>query len=491
MASVLSNTHSQSAQRGIALIAALILIVVVSLTGMAALHLATQEIQSVHALQRDAVSVQLAEGSAELVMSWMHAPSTIPTASLQSVLQKRHSFADGADGAGASASFFDATGRSQFHGTADSPDVLLDVRRSTDAPILDGVTQHVLHGQGGRLTELKLYAPASPEYLCTVEVQAEAGQAENLVSRKVRVQLAAIPLPNTSRAIRAGTVPAVGGAASAVFAHWGEIDVLGDATIAAWKRIPARVGTASVDGRSYYDMPGLEDRWTGWAVGSLIRVLEPTSYDQGLPLNVRMQQLPIPGMAPSTWTYEKMKQLAVEYGSYYRSDRMGRLHRQGASLDDEGLSLDDVMKSEAVGSTRGLIFVDTIDQQAPRHDNLAHLSSTASYAEGVFVLNAHVSWLPEETGVSLAALSPPLGEAHQVATRVPVGLSGINLNGALIVAGDLVVQGRARVYGAVQSDGALTASGAGLEVWFNDDMRDGYYRGLPVVKLARGTWRFS
>jgi hypothetical protein len=73
---------------------------------------------------------------------------------------------------------------------------------------------------------------------------------------------------------------------------------------------------------------------------------------------------------------------------------------------------------------------------------------------------------------------------------VPVQLSGIHVNGLLSAAGVIRIERSARLYGAMMAGQGVTSIGTGtvLEVWYNADLAQGLYRGVPVVYRAPGTW---
>ncbi len=477
--------RSTMGNQGIALLAALFMVLAVSLLGMTALHLAAQEIDSAAALRNDAAGLHVAEAGADLVIGWMHEPSAIPSEELRQMLMKR----SGSDETGPS--FFDAEGRSQFRGTSDRPDVWFDARRPADNELLNDPARgwfRALSGVG-RVTQLKVYAPSQPDLLCTVEVAAVGPGRESDATRTVRVQLAAFPMPPMRSAVRVGALPALGTTASSVLVHWGDLHVVGDAAVRNWGEVPSRSSLAPVTGQSYREMRTREDRWHEMKVGGSLTVMQPDAQDRGMPLNVADRQVPVPGLRMDHWDYHQLKRLAQTHGSYYVVDGNGRLHLGAIAPGERGTTLDEVMRSVTVGDHRGLVFVDTLDQQPPRSDNLAQLTAEAPYAEGLFVVNAHVSWTPSETGASISVLTPPTGETSSLGARVPVSLSRINLNGVLYVSGSLKVGGGARGFGSVATDGPLTTSGTGLEVWFNYDLRSGSYRGLPLVTVAPGSWR--
>jgi hypothetical protein len=150
------------------------------------------------------------------------------------------------------------------------------------------------------------------------------------------------------------------------------------------------------------------------------------------------------------------------------------------------------MGSESPGDNKGLVFVDTLDQQPPRPDNLGHLTLEASYSEGLFIMNAHVHLKPKGTGLALAVLSPPTENTSLPGTKIPAQLAGIHLNGVLYTAGDVTFAGNPRAYGAIMTGGQVmkaSETADHFEVWYDDDLRKGLVRGLPLVYIAPGTWQ--
>src|SRR5581483_8826608 len=160
---------------------------------------------------------------------------------------------------------------------------------------------------------------------------------------------------------------------------------------------------------------------------------------------------PFPGLPWDRWEYSTLKKYALLYGSYYARGTDGLLYANGAIVEGQGQSLDDVMGSDAVGMHHGLVFIDTLDQMPPSTENLGTLLLTTEYAEGLFVVNANLAWAPRGSGKSVPALSPPPEGMSSVATRIPVELSAIHLNGVLFVAGNLQFQNDPRVFGSVMS----------------------------------------
>ncbi len=474
-----SNDH------GIALLAALFMILALSLLGMTALHLATQELEGVAALHMDSAAVHVAEAGADRVVGWIHDPGAVPSEQIRTLLAKRMVSSS------SSPSYFDAQGISQFRGTAQSPDILLDAGQPThDSWLNDPAGSSQIPAQGTpKIDSLKVYAPTRTDLLCTVDVTAKDSTRPRDQGRTVRMQLAAIEVPSIGAAVEVGRLAASGAAAPSVKVHWGHVRVLGDAVLRNWQDVPSKTSLAPLTGQSYSEAVRGEDRWHEWRVGGAITLLQPMAVDSEAPLNVAQRLAPVPGVRFDTWDYAALKRIAQDHGTYYVVDQAGKLYLGGLAEGRTGLTLDEVMTSRHVGDRHGLVFIDTLDQQAPRADNLAHLMAQTSYAEGLYVINAHVTWRPHSTGQAFPALTPPTDGATSLATRVPVQLSEIHLNGVLYTPGSLTVENGLRVFGAVLAQETIVTSGRGLEVWYDHDFSLGLFRGLPVVTVAPGTWR--
>jgi hypothetical protein len=253
--------------------------------------------------------------------------------------------------------------------------------------------------------------------------------------------------------------------------------------------LPVKSAMAPVIQHSYAEMSRREDRWFEvWIGGEASFADAPPS----LPANVYPQRDPIPGLNEDRWDYETLKRQALLHGAYYARGPDGLFYRNGAMAHGTGRSAEEVFGSQSVGDHRGLVFVDTLDQMAPRPDNLGTITLETDYAEGIFLINAHVILKPKGAGQSVPALSPPAEGSTSLGSRIPVELTGIHLRGVLLVAGHLSFEGQPRLYGGLVVGGkvmSLTGNGPQLEVWYDHDLRSGLMRGMPLVYQASGTWR--
>lgn len=472
-----------------ALFGVIVLTLLLGLVSTVLLQLAGQETLSASGTKDVAVTQQLADASVDMVMAWFHSPQAGPP-HLASLLAKRQQAATG------SPSFFDQAGRSQFVGTADRPDLALMAAESMDNLILNDPTSGLFRSLQdlGTVRSMKVYAPSTPGLLCTVETTVSPAQSPS-VKHTLSMQLAALDLPALRAGVQIGGNLGLSelGKESGALVHWGDLTVGGDLVLQRLEEIPALHATAPVTGQGYRDVEYREDRWLQIWVGGTVQVTQPPvgqSQYPLLPLNVHKGQNPTPGVRLDRWGYEQLKQIALRYGTYVAIDREGLLYPNGVVEPGQGVSPDEFLRSRSVGDARGLVFIDTLDRTAPRGDNLGVLRLSAAYTEATLVVQGHVVFSPSSTGQALSVLSPPQTGQTENVGRIPVQLSGIHLNGALYVAGDITLNQSARVFGAVSAEGTIVAatSGATLEVWYNHEMSQGLVRGVPVVLRAPGTW---
>ncbi|UVT15682.1 MAG: hypothetical protein H8K04_18065 [Nitrospira sp.] len=481
------NTHT--GQQGIALLGAMVIVLILSLLATTLLNLAGQEAISANAGSQAAVAQQLADAASELVVAWFHDPrSTAMTPRIASLREKRNRDAEGAP------SFFDPTGRSQFVGTANQPDFRVHAENATENQILNDpeagmfrVMQHL-----GHVEELKVYAPSNPGLLCSVDATI-ATHTNPPVRQSVSLQLGALDLPPLKAAVQVGKSLGVyqPGSESPVSVHWGDLRVGEDLVLRQGGDIPTHSSLAPVTGQGYDETAQREDRWMQAWVGGNVQITQPpSSQTTSLPHNLHEAQNPIPGVRLDQWNYEHVKRLAKRFGRYFGIDRGGLLYPQGVVAPGHGLSPDEVLRSQAPGDHRGLIFIDTLDQTAPRLDNLGTLKLQTQYVEGTVVMQGHVVLAPNGLGSSIPALSPPETDQGDDPTRAPVQLSGIHFNGVLYASGTITVAGSVRLYGAVVAGETIAQSSSRgtFEVWYEHELGQGLFRGLPVVYRAPGTW---
>jgi len=476
-------------QQGIALLGAMVIVLLVSLLASTLFNLAGQEVVSARAGNQGGVAQQLADAAGELTVAWFHDPqSTASHPQLRLFREKRQQDVEGGS------SFFDLNGRSQFTGTSEQPDVALLAENLADERLLNdpevGAFRAMRHL--GHVEAVKVYAPSNPGLLCTVDATIATDTTPS-VRQSVLLQLGALNLRPLKAAVQ--VTGHLGefrkGNESPVRVHWGDLRV-GEALVLSHENdIPTKSVTATVTGQSYEETVQHEDRWVeAWVGGQVLVTQSVSEQASGIPSNIHERQSPLPGIRLDIWTYEELKQMAKRFGRYFAIDREGFLYPQGVVEPGRGLSPDEVLKSQVPGDQQGLIFIDTLDQLPPRSDNLGVLRLQASYLEGTVVMQGHVHLNPRGLGVPVNALSPPRTGPEGAVVRTPAQLTGIQLNGALYAIGNISVTGKVKMYGAVVTGGTITGTvpSGTLEVWYDHDIGQGWYRGLPVVYRAPGTW---
>ena len=474
-----------NSERGVVLLGVLMIVLILTLLGMVSMNLAVQEILQISAGKDEVTARHLAEAGADVVIQWFHNATSTPVGA-STVLSKRYDLPDSGP------SFFDAVGRSQFSGSSATPDLLYDVARSGDDRLLNDPVDgwfRSLHSLG-QIHALKVYGPSRPGLLCSIEVTAKAKKH----IRTVALQLGALVTPPLHAGVQIGNggVALTSEASIPVWVHWGDLKAKGNVQLGRREGVPAKTGLAPITGQSYADMVSREDRWLSvWTGGDAL--FSPSSVGSTMfPSNVYPSRDPFPGLHADVWPYEVLKKYALQHGSYYARDVSGLLYRNGMIGSGLGVTAEEVVRSSAVGQNHGLVFIDTLDQLPPRSDNLGTLLIETDYAEGLLVVNAHVQWRPRGVGKSVPVLSPPTDGSSSFSARVPVTLSDIHLRGVLSTPGDLSYEGQPRVFGALLVEGRILApSGTPIpiEVWYDHDFRNGMFRGLPVVYVARGTWQ--
>ncbi len=477
-------------ERGMALLAVLMLVLITALLGMTSMQLAGQELIGASALQEERQAHHGTEAAIDVVMGWFHDPGMMPEGVPPGWLSKRMVNAQGEP------SYFDAQGRSQFVGTAGAPDVVFDAANPQHDRILNDARAGMFRSLKGlaKVLKLRVYGAMRPGLLCTVEVTAGAGPGAR-VTKTASVELGSYAIPAVRVPLQANVL-ASGSPETRngwVGAHWGDIAVGYQAHFGRPDDIPGKSATASVTGQLYEEMVHREDRWLDlWIGGDAYFSAIPSESVSGIPANLHLRQDPVPGVKRDDWQYERLKQMARQFGQYYAMDREGLLYPNGIVQPGLGRQAGEILRSNGPGDHQGLVFVDTLDGMPPRSDNLGTIFLEQEYLEGIYVLNTHVVWKGRHPGKPVPALSPPPEGQTALGTRIPVQLSGIHLQGVLYVGGNLTFSGRFNVYGGVIAQGAVsvTPNEAGrLEIWYNHDLREGFVRGMPVVFVAPGSWQ--
>jgi hypothetical protein len=472
-------------ERGMALVVTLGLLFLITLLGLSAFRWSIDEI-GIAGNQKASVQAEyIAEAGTAMVLQWFQEPETFPDVGVfplgdppggrGSFLARRRTDFRGAD------SYFDDKGQTQFFGTAERPDYWYQLEPDTPGLLYDSL------GGLGVLSSLKIFAPTSVGAICTVEATGATGSG---IRRTVRVEIFPSPVPPTTAPLQIG--PGSNGPVP-VLVHWGEVRVMGNAdfgsTLAA---IPKKNRTAVVSGQPY-SASDRQDPWIDFSVGSAIINPMPSCQDCTEPFlpdgygNLHQFQVTNrPGFGLDIWDYQSLKTFAKTWGVYFGTDREGFLYLDGILDPSHRRTPYQALAYHDAGNDRGLVFIDTVDQKPPDGTNFATLDLPVDYMEGLFSIQAHLTLRESGSGRAILVQSPPLEET-KTASRETVVLPSIQLKGVLSTAGQLIVEGHPTVFGALIAQQGITGSGQ-PEVWYDADLRTGYFPGLPTATMLKGSW---
>lgn len=474
-------------EHGMALIVVMGLMALIVFLGLAVFQYSLDEIRMAANESAMAQSQYLAEAGVARTVRIFHDPGDMPAggsfprgypeSGRGIFFEKRKQNAAGG------ASFTGQAGESQFEGTETVPDYLYENTGGSSGSFSEGLEDF------GFLESLRIYGPEGPRSIVTVEA---VGRSRGGGLRRVKVRLAPSAMPAVTAALQTEH-----GASQAipVLIHWGDARVLGEADWGgSLDELPKKDPFAVDDGFPY----GPGERRDGWAdFYSGERVLAPDASDcadcenpfwiEGHE-NIHQLQNEFAGpLLLDEWGYDRLKALARQYGVYFGTDDGGNLYLDGIKDPGHLRSPEDLLAAGKGDGRPRLVFVDTVDARRPDGSNLAAIDLPVDSAAGYYFIHANVVIREAGPGATLEVLTPPVEGTNDAATRRPVSLNPVHLNGILYSAGRLSVEGHPSVYGAVISGGGFGGSGD-LEVWYNADFRTGDYPGLPVVTVPKGGW---
>ena len=380
-------------------------------------------------------------------------------------------------------SFFDEEGRSQFTGTGDQPDFWFQ-SGSDGEPFVDETSEGM-----GQLESIKVFAPTHPGSICTVEA---TGETLSGVRRTVSIQIIPSPVPPITASIQDGN--GVQGRVP-VLSHWGDVRAADDADLGeSLESIPKKDSLSTIDGEPFPAL-GREDRWIDFYIGGFIFNPEPMDcpncpepfINEGYSNIHQLQNDSQAGFRLDTWSYTRLKAFSKEWGAYYATDTSGALYRDGVMDTAHRVSVSQAVKASDSNTGRRLIFIDTLDGNPPGTDNLPHLTLSVNDAAGLIFIQGHVTLNISGSGGSFQVFSPLAEGSDSESTRQPVTLSNIHLRGVLSAAGRITVEDHPMIFGAVIAQQGFNGPGE-LEVWYDADLATGYYRGIPVATILKGSW---
>src|SRR3989304_735033 len=407
-------------EKGTALLVTISLLFLITLLGLSAFRWANDELGISANQAASAQARYIAESGVALMLQWFQEPEAFPeigtfpnggpSEGRSSFFKRRKTDSRGAP------SFFNAEGTSQFWGTADKPDFWYQ----------SGPDQHELLGESfagvGAVTSLKLFGPTTVGALCTVEATGTTLSGSN---RTGRVEMISSPIPPTTAAVQIGKEA---GARVPILVHWGDVKVITNADLGdSLEWVPKKDPLALVDGQPY-SLSDRRDAWLDFYAGDAILnpettacpdCTEPFWYDGYGHLH-QFQARVQPDFRLDPWDYQRLKDLAKSWGTYYSTDLSGFLYRDGINDEAHRLTPLQAMASEGIGDDRGFVFIDTVDQKPPDGANLATLDLPVNYLEGIFFIQAHLTLQESGPGQSIQTQTPATEGSDDPLTRQTV-----------------------------------------------------------------------
>lgn len=476
---------ARTKEKGSSLFIAIFILLLLSMLGGLLLSASGMDLMIARNQRNEVEATYLAEAGIDLVIFWFNNPEKFTAGDYfennykgepNEFFKKRLVDKNGVRA-------FAADGISQFTGTEERPDLEygLSVENYQFSGLLDSLKRV------GRIKSIKIYSPRSDGVICTVE---SIGETNGGIIRSVTMELRGSPLPAMTAPIQSGkdkinAVP--------LKVHWGDIKVLGDGNLGdKLEMIPNKNQILMPDGSSYNTMAGREDGWLDIYIGGeVVSPSQKSCNDCKEPYSDlgydNIHQFQLNEITLDNWNYNDLKAYSKEYGRYYSTDQEGNLYQDGIVDEAHKKVLNDVISTEYPGDSKGFVFIDTIDQAPPNDLNIPTLKINKGYLEGIFYINGNLVVEDMEEGLQIEVKTPPWEGKTDEKTRIPVTLSGINLNGLIYSAGSVSIHGRFSVFGGIYAKDGFSDTDD-LEVWYNYDLATGMIKGNPAILPVKGSW---
>ncbi len=476
---------AETKEKGSSLFMAIFILLLLSMLGGLLLSASGMDLMIARNQRNEVEATYLAEAGIDLVIFWFNNPEKFTDGGYfkNNYMGEPNEFFKKrlADKNGVPA--FATDGISQFTGTEESPDLEygLSIENYQFSGLFDSLKKI------GRVKSIKIYSPKRDGVICTIE---SIGETNGGTIRSVTMELMGSPLPAMTAPIQSGkdkinAVP--------LNVHWGDIKILGDGNLGdKLEMVPDKNPISMPDGSSYNTMASREDGWLDIYIGG--EVVSPTHKscndckepysDLG---HDNIHQFQLNEVSLDKWNYNDLKAYSREYGRYYSTDQEGNLYQDGIVDEAHKKGLNDVISSAYPGDSKGFVFIDTIDQLPPSDLNIPTLKINKNYLEGIFYINGNLVVEDMEEGHQIDVKTPPWEGKKGEETRIPVTLSGINLNGAIYSTGSVSTQGRFSVFGGIYAKDGFSKTDD-LEVWYNYNLVTGMLKGNPAILPVKGSW---
>ncbi|HLF87264.1 MAG TPA: hypothetical protein VI584_09290 [Nitrospiria bacterium] len=475
---------ARTKEKGSSLFIAIFILLLLSMLGGLLLSASGMDLMIARNQRNEVEATYLAEAGIDLVIFWFNNPEKFTDGGYfkNSYMGEPNEFFKKrlVDKNGVPA--FAADGISQFTGTEERPDLEygLSIENYQFSGLFDSIKRI------GRIKSIKIYSPKRDGVICIVE---SIGETNGGIIRSVTMEFRGSPLPAMTAPIQSGRdkiniVP--------LKVHWGDIKILGDGNLGdKLEMIPNKNQISLPDGLGY----GEDNRVDGWLDiyigGEAASPSQKSCNDCKEPYSDlghdNIHQFQLNEISLDSWNYNDLKAYSKEYGRYYSTDQEGNLYQDGILDEAHKKGLNDVISSVYPGDSKGFVFVDTIDQNPPNGLNIPTLKINKSYLEGIFYINGNLVVEDMEEGLQIDVKTPPWDGKKGEETRMPVTLSGINLNGAIYSTGSVSIQGRFSVFGGIYAKDGFSNTDD-LEVWYNYNLVTGMLKGNPAILPVKGSW---
>lgn len=428
-------------ERGTAIFAALLLLVLSTGLGLLAFHVSTGELHISAYAGRELASTYLAESGVEKVLSWAAEPARSPDPAFFAELPTR-----------------------RCAGERASPDFHLSDAHMDDEG--DGPFAEI--SERGKIVDLRLYKPSHPDGVCTVQIEAVSGKG---AAKVIRVEIARNPMPPVTAGIQGFGET---GFSAPVWGHWGPIRYTGNARFGARPdRIPMLDPTLSPHPRPYTDEGPNEDPVVKIRVE---REIEGPSGQTHPNVYQNDNTVRLDSVTPNQ--FSEIKNFIKRQGGYYIVSPSGRLEQNGV---DRG-EFDDIFGNP--GEEHVLAWIDVLPGYSPP----APTRLGRKNYKGYFYFSGSIQIQEDrfQNGMTVQARAHPWSAAHPA----PIQLNHLRLDGLFYVLGAIDLEGPFSAYGALYAGKGFTGSGAeNLQVWYNKDFASADYSSVPPLIRLKGTWR--
>ncbi len=530
---IIFSGHKLLDQRGVALVLALFILVIMTFLGLASIFTSGIEMEIAGNEKSSTQALYLAEAGVSKVISWFQNPQSFqdditragvdpskfiwggsnpynPSVNpLNRFFEKRRieggnlSFISSSHN---NLSQFTDTGYGEINadGNADTsetnPALGIDPDNSSNTSAMREAQQAFLNeifkslAPIGRIKKLIIYGASAGE-VCTVRVTAETVTGAR---RTIEQVLGAGVIPGMKSAIETRLGANWNGH---VNVHWGRVYVgNGSADFGnQLKKVPYKVTASSlseaqtiINQNLDYGSTNNKDLWLEMYISgsyqnpSSIGTWENGSAKFSGDTDHKNLFEHVPNIEVVVWDYNKLKQFAIENGYYYRANPSNGMLYKG---DVNGSFTGTPVSFEALtnGKVNEFIFIDNPDD--PKFGGSTHITFTASgnyWTESNIYMVGSLRKTGSGTGKNFQAQTPPWPDP-ETGTRINVSNLNVHYKGALYVTGRVDAGGNFRIFGGVVAEQGF-AAGGNPSVWYNYDLSTGRLSPNFTV-VTRKTWR--